>query len=119
MAEQTLSTRVYGKTSTPISFQSAYTVFSAGIPQVLLPAWTDCYDFANRVELLGIGRWGNKKAKPRWQEDELSGAILATLFGPESVEIQKTAGEVASRHPEWEGRQKAAEEILKHFPNAA
>ncbi|KAJ4011013.1 hypothetical protein NW752_007449 [Fusarium irregulare] len=90
----------------------------AGIPQVLLPAWTDCYDFANRVELLGIGRWGNKKAKPRWTEDELSEAILATLFGPESVEIQKTAKEVASRHPEWEGRQKAADGILKYLQNA-
>lgn len=70
-----------------IPLLSANQVFSAGIPQVLLPAWTDCYDFANRVELLGIGRWGNKKVKPRWTEDELSEAILATLFGPESLNI--------------------------------
>ena len=99
-------------------FQYAYTVFSAGVPQVFLPARTDCYDFSNRVELLGIGRWGNKKAKPRWTEDELSEAILATLFGPESLDIQKTAREVASRHPEWEGRQKAADGILKYLQNA-
>ena len=70
------------------------------------------------MELLGVGRWGNKKAKPRWTEDELSEAILATLFGPEPVKIQKTAKEVASRHPEWEGRQKAADGILKYLQNA-
>ena len=106
------------RTETQNFLESAYTICSAGIPQVLLPAWTDCYDFANRVELLGIGRWGNKKAKPRWSEDELSEAILATLFGPESLDIQKTAREVASRHPEWEGRQKAADGILKYLQNA-
>ncbi|KAM0391581.1 hypothetical protein ACHAPZ_011172 [Fusarium culmorum] len=87
----------------------------AGIPQVLLPAWTDCYDFANRVELLGIGRWGNKKAKPRWEKDELCNAIVDTIFGPESAQIQKTAREVAACHPEWEGRQKAAKEIIDYL----
>ncbi|KAF4499123.1 UDP-glycosyltransferase 84B2 [Fusarium agapanthi] len=35
---------------------SFYEALCSGIPQALLPAWTDCYDFANRVELLGIGR---------------------------------------------------------------
>ncbi|RGP62560.1 udp-glycosyltransferase 84b2 [Fusarium sporotrichioides] len=83
--------------------------------RVLLPAWTDCYDFANRVELLGIGRWGNKKAKPRWEKDELCDSVIDTIFGSESAQIQKTAKEVAVRHPEWEGRQKAAKEILDYL----
>ncbi|KAK3400338.1 hypothetical protein B0T20DRAFT_478186 [Sordaria brevicollis] len=34
----------------------------AGIPQVILPPWMDCYDFARRAEFLGIGRWGNRLA---------------------------------------------------------
>jgi UDP:flavonoid glycosyltransferase YjiC (YdhE family) len=93
----------------------SYKAFSAGVPQVLLPAWTDCYDFANRVELLGVGRWANKKAKPRWKEDELSDAIIETLFGTESAQMKKTAREVASRHPEWKGRHKAAKEILGYL----
>jgi hypothetical protein len=29
-------------------------LYKAGIPQVLLPAWYDCYDYATRVEYLGI-----------------------------------------------------------------
>uniref|UniRef100_A0A0D2YJ47 Uncharacterized protein n=1 Tax=Fusarium oxysporum (strain Fo5176) TaxID=660025 RepID=A0A0D2YJ47_FUSOF len=81
----------------------------------LLPAWTDCYDFANRVELLGIGLWANKEAKPRWQEDELAEALLEILFGPESAGMRKRAEEGASRHPEWEGRQMAAQEILNYL----
>ncbi|KAI6767654.1 hypothetical protein HG530_005663 [Fusarium avenaceum] len=94
---------------------SFHEALCAGVPQVLLPAWTDCYDFANRVELLGIGRWGNKKAKPRWKQDELVEALQDVIYGPRSTEIRKTAEQVASRHPEWEGRQKAAQEILEYL----
>lgn len=90
-------------------------MISSGIPQALLPAWTDCYDFANRVELLGIGRWANKEAKPRWKEEELAGALLEILFGPESAGMRKRAEEIASRHPEWKGRQIAAQEILDYL----
>lgn len=36
--------------------------FSLGIPQIAVASWLDCYDFAARIEHLGIGRWGNKKA---------------------------------------------------------
>ncbi|KAG4261611.1 hypothetical protein FPRO03_11628 [Fusarium proliferatum] len=90
-------------------------MISSGIPQALLPAWTDCYDFANRVELLGIGRWANKEAKPRWKEEELAGALLEILFGPESAGMRKRAEEIASRHPEWKGRQMAAREILDYL----
>ncbi|KAF4430517.1 UDP-glycosyltransferase 84B2 [Fusarium acutatum] len=94
---------------------SFYEALCSGIPQVLLPAWTDCYDFANRIELLGIGRWANKEAKPRWKADELAGALLEILFGPESAGMRMRAEEVASRHPEWKGRQKAAQEIFGYL----
>ncbi|KAK2473807.1 hypothetical protein H9L39_13767 [Fusarium oxysporum f. sp. albedinis] len=94
---------------------SFYEALCSGIPQALLPAWTDCYDFANRVELLGIGLWANKEAKPRRQEDELAEALLEILFGPESAGMRKRAEEGASRHPEWEGRQMAAQEILNYL----
>ncbi|KAG5762615.1 hypothetical protein H9Q69_005216 [Fusarium xylarioides] len=94
---------------------SFYEALCSGIPQALLPAWTDCYDFANRVELLGIGRWANKKAKPRWKEEELVRALLEILFGPESAGMRMRAEEIASRHPEWKGRQMAAQEILNYL----
>ncbi|KAG5803554.1 hypothetical protein H9Q74_011965 [Fusarium xylarioides] len=94
---------------------SFYEALCSSIPQALLPAWTDCYDFANHVELLGIGRWANKEAKPRWKEDELARALLEILFGPESAGMRMRAEEIASRHPEWEGRQMAAQEILNYL----
>ncbi|KAF9764432.1 hypothetical protein IL306_002804 [Fusarium sp. DS 682] len=98
---------------------SFYEALCSGVPQALLPAWTDCYDFANRVELLGIGRWANKKAKPRWKEDELAEALLDIIFGPESAGIRKRTEKIASRHPEWEGRQRAAQEILDYLETNA
>ncbi|KAH7310458.1 hypothetical protein B0I35DRAFT_378169 [Stachybotrys elegans] len=96
---------------------SFHEALCAGVPQALLPAWTDCYDFANRVELLGIGRWANKRAKPRWEEHELFSALIDVLFGPESAQIRKTAEEVARRHPEYQGRQRAAQEIIDYLAN--
>ena len=33
-----------------------------GVPQICLPPWFDCYDFAQKAEWLGIGRWANKKS---------------------------------------------------------
>lgn len=78
----------------------------------MLPPWTDCYDFANRVELLGVGRWANKNAKPRWERIELASSLYEVLFGSSSETILAKAREIASRHPEEAGRGKAAREIL-------
>jgi UDP:flavonoid glycosyltransferase YjiC (YdhE family) len=85
---------------------------SAGIPQVLLTPWSDCYDFANRVEMLGIGRWASKEAKPRWRRDELATCLEDVLFGPKADEIRMKAREMAMRHPESAGREKAACTVL-------
>jgi UDP:flavonoid glycosyltransferase YjiC (YdhE family) len=85
---------------------------SAGVPQVLLPAWADCYDFANRVELLRVGRWANKKAKPRWRHLELSTALREVLIGLQAEEIRKNARCLAERFPENVGRDRAATELL-------
>jgi hypothetical protein len=68
--------------------------------------------FANRVELLGIGVWANKQAKPRWERKELASALEGVLFGSEADKILARARDVASRHPEGVGREKAAREIL-------
>ncbi|KAK4154439.1 hypothetical protein C8A00DRAFT_32789 [Chaetomidium leptoderma] len=91
---------------------SFYEALCAGVPQVLLPPWSDCYDFANRVEMLEIGRWANKEAKPRWRRDELAACLEDVLFGPKADEIREKARELAMRHPESAGREKAAYEIL-------
>jgi len=62
--------------------------------------------------LLGVGRWANQKAKPRWEQKELASSLEEVLFGPEAENILARARDVASRHPEPAGREKAAREIL-------
>ncbi|KAF4985988.1 hypothetical protein FDECE_16180 [Fusarium decemcellulare] len=84
----------------------------AGVPQVVLPAWADCYDFANRAELLGIGRWANKNAKPRWSKDELAASLVDVILGPSSEKILLRAQELGQKYPEDVGRRKAAEVLL-------
>ncbi|KAM0472233.1 hypothetical protein ACHAPX_008915 [Trichoderma viride] len=61
----------------------------AGIPQVIIPAWTDCYDYAQRVEFLGIGRWGARNTKNGWSARELSTNILQVIVGQSSVAVKK------------------------------
>ncbi|WVW81561.1 hypothetical protein I302_103556 [Kwoniella bestiolae CBS 10118] len=51
----------------------------AGVPQVIMPAWVDCYDFAARLEYFGIGVWGNPMASPDCLESELTNALLRVI----------------------------------------
>lgn len=85
---------------------------SAAVPQVVLPGWADCYDFACRAELHGIGVWANKKAKGTWEKTELAESLENVIVGPRAQEYRETAAAVARRHPENEGRERAAREIL-------
>ena len=86
--------------------------YSAGVPQVLVPPWSDCYDFGNRVEMLGIGRWANKEAKPRWEQWELANGINEVLFGPKAGQMRKRAAALAEKYPEFSGRERAAGAIM-------
>ncbi|KAL7922835.1 glycosyltransferase family 1 protein [Trichoderma austrokoningii] len=61
----------------------------AGVPQVILPAWSDCFDYAQRVEYLGIGRWGNRNMKNGWSARELAVKIQQVLVGQMSVGVKK------------------------------
>lgn len=86
--------------------------YSAGIPHVLLPVWMDCFDFGNRVELLGIGRWASKKATPRWKRHELASSLQEVLFGEQAEAIRDKARALGKAHPEHAGRDNAARELL-------
>ncbi|TDZ39912.1 Glycosyltransferase sdnJ [Colletotrichum trifolii] len=90
---------------------SFHEALCAGVPQVVLPRWADCYDFASRAELLGIGKRANHRKHP-WHRSELGEALIAVIIGPEARAIQERAKSVAKRHPETEGRVNAAKEIL-------
>ncbi|KAL0937003.1 udp-glucoronosyl and udp-glucosyl transferase family protein [Colletotrichum truncatum] len=91
---------------------SFHEALCTGIPQVILPGWLDCYDFAQRCEILGIGKWANRKAKPYWERNELGEGLVDTLLGPEAGAMKARAKELGDRHPEGAGREKAAREIL-------
>ncbi|CAG8072578.1 unnamed protein product [Penicillium salamii] len=68
----------------------------AGVPQVILPQWIDCYDYAERVEMLGIGRVGNRKAKPQWTARELSKELLRVLQGESALFMRQRANDLAT-----------------------
>ncbi|WYZ36522.1 hypothetical protein EsH8_II_000028 [Colletotrichum jinshuiense] len=92
---------------------SFHEAICTGIPQVVLPGWGDCYDFGIRAEFLGIGKWGNQRAKPYWERHELVESLNEVVLGPNAHGIQERAAAIAKRHPEGAGREKAAREILK------
>jgi UDP:flavonoid glycosyltransferase YjiC (YdhE family) len=72
-------------------------LFSAGIPQVVLPVWMDTFDFARRAELLGIGRWGNRvsaKNKGDWGR-ELGLVLIDVILGPRSAQMRDKARDLA------------------------
>ncbi|EHK22795.1 glycosyltransferase family 1 protein [Trichoderma virens Gv29-8] len=58
---------------------------------VVLPVWGVCYDYAQRVERLGVGLCGNRIYKPRWAAEELSHKLLEVLVGDKSEEMKQKA----------------------------
>ena len=81
-----------------------------GVPQILLPAWFDCYDNAKRTEHLGIGIWGNKTSAPRVDCDELVES-LHEIFENEWYKLR--AEMLAKKLSKVEGRTLAADHILQ------
>ncbi|KAL2848801.1 hypothetical protein BJY01DRAFT_233777 [Aspergillus pseudoustus] len=76
----------------------------AGVPQVILPVWYDTYDFAQRVEYLGVGVWGSKMSAPAINGPELGKAIIRVLHGEESLSMQERAKSIAAKIGTTEGR---------------
>ncbi|KAJ4198767.1 hypothetical protein NW767_008758 [Fusarium falciforme] len=103
--------------ATPSLFRISWTNFhSTATPQVVLPQWTDCYDFAQRVEMLGIGRLGNRKTKPRWTAKDLSQSLIDVIMGKDSETIKKKAEDLARLcRDAGEGREVAAKFILEEM----
>lgn len=84
------------------------------MPQVILPCWLDTWDFANRVEWLGIGVYGSRTAAPSVQAGELSRALLKVLGNDsEASSMRKKAKELAAVSAVPGGRRKACEKIIE------
>ncbi|CAM1508913.1 Fc.00g026520.m01.CDS01 [Cosmosporella sp. VM-42] len=92
---------------------SFYEAVCAGVPQVILPSWLDCYDFANRAELLGIGRWGSKQGCPRWIESELAPILIEVVLdqNAEYTARSRVLADICLQN--GGGRATAADQILE------
>jgi UDP:flavonoid glycosyltransferase YjiC (YdhE family) len=85
-----------------------------GVPQIVLPMWLDLYDYATRVEWLGVGVWGNKVAAPDWKAEELSSAFLKVLADDEEARaIRQRAEQLGDLFRDTPGQDCAAEELAK------
>jgi UDP:flavonoid glycosyltransferase YjiC (YdhE family) len=95
-------------------FKSIINLRSVGIPQIILPCWFDTFEFANRVEWLGIGIYGSRTAAPRVDAWELSRALIRVLGdGDEAVQMNQRARELAALCGRYGGRLKACEKIIE------
>ena len=85
-----------------------------GIPQIVLPCWLDTFDFANRVEYLGIGIYGSRESSPLVKSKELSTALMrVTGGGEEATRIKAKAKGLAKIAGKVGGRVKACEIIVE------
>lgn len=81
-----------------------------GVPQVVLPQWLDTYDCATRVEWLGIGVNGSRKAAPGIDTNEFSKALLHVLSDDE---IRRKSAAVKEICDKTEGRVVAHDQIVE------
>ncbi|KAJ5651929.1 hypothetical protein N7507_009355 [Penicillium longicatenatum] len=82
-----------GKITVYVHHGGANSYFEAckvGVPQVILPQWLDTYDCATRVEWLGIGLHGSRKAAPGVDAVEFSQA-LETVLQDKSIHAKAAA----------------------------
>ncbi|KAH6680076.1 UDP-glucoronosyl and UDP-glucosyl transferase [Plectosphaerella plurivora] len=92
---------------------SSWEALSAGVPQIILPTWYDTYDVAARMEYLGIGRIGSKKAAPRCTADELGAVFIDVIYGAAGDAIRERVKHLADVvRSAGEGRTIAAQAIL-------
>jgi hypothetical protein len=61
----------------------------------VLPPWIDCFDFANRAELLGIGTWGNRSSAPMNSSRELGPALVKVVLGENADSMRLRAKDIA------------------------
>ena len=76
--------------------------------------WVDLYDFATRVEYLGIGLWGSRVAAPSWDANELGSAMVKVVQDNEmSRQMRVRAEELGKICRRQVGREIAANKIYE------
>ncbi|KAH8163600.1 hypothetical protein CIB48_g4642 [Xylaria polymorpha] len=87
---------------------------AAGIPQVVIPMWLDCYNYAQLAEDVGVGVYATRATAPDWSVEGLRDSLLRVLDereeGRQLRSKAKYLGEIARKEP---GRYVAAREIAR------
>ena len=78
-----------------------------------MPVWADTYDYANRAEMMGLGRWGNKAACPRWTVSELDPIFTDVVIENHAKYAAKSRMVAAKSKERGIGRDIAAGTILE------
>jgi hypothetical protein len=80
----------------------------------------DTYDFARRVEYLGIGRWGNQKADKLCESEELGSILTDVVVGERASAYAQKAKELAELcNKSGGGRVIAARHILAEIEGSS
>ncbi|KAK9422099.1 putative Transferase-like protein [Seiridium unicorne] len=85
----------------------------SGVPRITIPLWQDTFEFARRVEYLGIGRAGAQNSKDWFDAEELGSRLREVILGPRAEEFQIKARRLAQICDAEKARVAAAEEILR------
>ena len=94
---------------------SYFEATAAGVPQVVLPVWFDTYEFAARVDYLGVGVWGSKKSAPGVEAGEFSAALLGVLGRGGDGEGMRERARVLGEVSRGKGGRKRAAEVVEGF----
>ncbi|ORY71026.1 family 1 glycosyltransferase [Pseudomassariella vexata] len=86
---------------------------AAGVPQIIIPFWTDLYDFARTAEDSDIGVFATKDTAPQWTVEGLSEAFLRVVHGKESSRMRKNTRRLSAIAKKNRGRYVTAREIAK------
>lgn len=76
---------------------------------IVLPCWFDTYQYAARVEWLGIGIYANKSTAPGVCGEEFGDALIAVTSVASQTTMGKRAKDLAVKTSEYGGRKLAAD----------
>jgi hypothetical protein len=87
----------------------------SGKPHIIISVWYDTYDYANRVEFLNVGLFGNKSCAPGVRAKEFGQALVRVTGDTEEAAKMRAAAERVKDicRAKGNGRQLAAMAVLK------
>ncbi|KAI0410029.1 hypothetical protein F4802DRAFT_543079 [Xylaria palmicola] len=87
---------------------------AAGLPQVVIPMWLDCYNYAQLAEDVGVGVYATRATAPDWTVEGLRDSFLRVLGdSEEGRRMREKAGELGEIARKKPGRYVAAKEIAR------